>query len=47
MSETTDLDISVVVPCYRSEDCVEALAARVAEALGAGGQRFELIFVND
>ena len=43
----SDLDISVVVPCYRSEECVETLAVRIAEALRSGGRRFELIFVND
>jgi len=39
------IEISIVVPVYNSERCVDALARRVAEALGT--VPFELVMVND
>jgi undecaprenyl-phosphate 4-deoxy-4-formamido-L-arabinose transferase len=42
-----DLDLSIVVPVYRSEDCLEALARTVADALRPSGLKYELILVND
>jgi len=38
-------EISIVVPVYRSEDCLDALYAAISEALV--GMRFELVLVND
>ena len=40
-------DLSIVVPAYRSADCLGALAAAVAAALGPTGWAYELILVND
>jgi len=41
------VDISVVVPVYRSEDCLPALEAAVAKAMQAGGFSYELLLVDD
>lgn len=40
-------DLSVVVPVYRSEDCLEALIAAIGEALEPTGREFEVVLVND
>ena len=40
-------DISVVVPVYRSEASLPALAAAVDKALNAAKLSYELILVND
>lgn len=40
-------DLSIVVPVYRSEDCLEALIAAIAEALEPTGREYEVILVND
>ena len=40
-------ELSVVVPAYRSADCLEALADAVARALRPLGRPYELILVND
>jgi undecaprenyl-phosphate 4-deoxy-4-formamido-L-arabinose transferase len=39
--------LSIVVPVYRSEDCLEALAEAVAGALGPTGLTYELVLVDD
>lgn len=39
--------LSVVVPVYRSEECLQALVAAIEASLGAAGVSFELILVND
>lgn len=39
--------LSVVVPVYRGEGCLRALAAAVAAALDGAGYDYELILVND
>ncbi len=41
------LDLSIVVPVYRSEDCLEALIAAVDKALAPTGRSFEVVLVND
>ena len=41
------LDLSIVVPCYRSGDWLGELAEQVAAALEPSGLRFELLLVND
>jgi glycosyltransferase involved in cell wall biosynthesis len=40
-------DLSIVVPVYRSEGCLTALAVAIAEALSPTGRDYELILVND
>lgn len=40
-------DLSIVVPVYRSEDCLVALYDAVGRELAAAGISFELILVND
>ncbi len=39
--------LSIVVPVYRSEGCLEALADAIAAALGPIGWEYELVLVND
>jgi undecaprenyl-phosphate 4-deoxy-4-formamido-L-arabinose transferase len=41
------LDLSIVIPVYRSEDCLEALVAAIAEALTPTGRDYEVVLVND
>jgi polyisoprenyl-phosphate glycosyltransferase len=40
-------ELSIVVPVYRSADCLEALAAAVERALEPLGIAYELVLVND
>jgi undecaprenyl-phosphate 4-deoxy-4-formamido-L-arabinose transferase len=40
-------DLSIVVPTYRSADCLEALARSIAKTLEPAGWSYELILVND
>ncbi len=42
-----DVDISVVIPVYRSTKMLRELAARLASVLGKTGLRYEIIFVDD
>lgn len=39
--------LSIVIPVYRSADCLEALVAAVGDALISLGGRYEIILVND
>jgi undecaprenyl-phosphate 4-deoxy-4-formamido-L-arabinose transferase len=39
--------LSVVVPVYRSEGCLEALVSAIAEALNPTGHTYEVVLVND
>jgi undecaprenyl-phosphate 4-deoxy-4-formamido-L-arabinose transferase len=41
------LDLSIVVPAYRSADCLEALARSIAATIDPAGWSYELILVND
>jgi undecaprenyl-phosphate 4-deoxy-4-formamido-L-arabinose transferase len=41
------VEISIVVPVYRSEDCLRALEAAVDQALRRAGFSYELVLVND
>ena len=45
--QESQLDLSIVVPVYRSEDCLEALVAAIAEALTPTGCGYEVVLVND
>jgi glycosyltransferase involved in cell wall biosynthesis len=40
-------DLSIVVPVYRSEDCLVALYDAIERELNAAGISFELVLVND
>jgi polyisoprenyl-phosphate glycosyltransferase len=40
-------DLSIVVPVYRSEDCLDALVAAIQEAMAPTGRQFEVVLVND
>lgn len=44
---TTPVNVSVVVPVYASESCLDELVRRTTEALGAVGRSFEIVLVND
>src|SRR5262249_4994854 len=41
------IDISIVVPVFRSENCLSALAAAVAKAMRQAGFSYELVLVDD
>src|SRR5690348_3570147 len=41
------LDLSIVVPVYRSAQCLERLVAAIGDALVTAGLRHEIILVND
>jgi polyisoprenyl-phosphate glycosyltransferase len=41
------MDLSVVVPVYKSQECIEALVKRVGAVLSGTVESFELILVND
>src|SRR6266550_5231568 len=41
------LDLSIVVPVYRSEECLEALIEAIAEALDPTNRDYEVVLVND
>lgn len=41
------LDLSVVVPVYGSEACLEALIAAIGEALDPTGRDYEVVLIND
>ena len=40
-------DLSIVVPVYRSEACLDALEAEIAKALEPTGRSYEVVLVND
>lgn len=46
-SHMLQLDLSIVVPVYRSEDCLEALVAAIDRALAPTGRAYEVVLVND
>src|SRR4051812_25522043 len=41
------LELSIVVPVYRSADCLRALVTAITEALAPSGFTYEVILVND
>ena len=41
------LDLSIVVPVYRSEDCLEALIDAISEAFNPTNRHYEVVLVND
>lgn len=41
------MQLSVVVPVYRSAECLPELVSRIQQELGARFERYELILVND
>lgn len=42
-----ELDLSIVVPAFRSEGCLEALADAIDATLGPLGWHYEVVLVND
>jgi glycosyltransferase involved in cell wall biosynthesis len=40
-------DLSIVIPVYRSEDCLEALVRAIFDALDPIGRSYEVVLVND
>ena len=40
-------DLSIVIPVYRSEDCLEPLVGAIAEALDPIRRSYEVVLVND
>ena len=47
MIDSMQPDLSVVVPVYRSEACLEALIAAISDALDPTGREYEVVLVND
>lgn len=43
----TQIDVSIVVPCYRSEQCLAELVERTMATLDATGFSYEILLVND
>jgi polyisoprenyl-phosphate glycosyltransferase len=40
-------DLSIVVPVYRSQDCLPALVSAIEQALVPAGRTYEVVLVND
>ncbi|MBN2104725.1 glycosyltransferase family 2 protein [bacterium] len=43
----TPVEISIVIPVYSSEDCLETLIERLTEILNSLNQTYEIIMIND
>lgn len=43
----SELDLSIVIPVYKSADCLAALIAAIEAAVGALGSPYEVVLVND
>ena len=43
----SDLQVSVVIPVYNSEDCLNELTVRLAGVLDSLGKAYEIVMVND
>jgi len=41
------LQVSVVIPVYKSEDCLDELARRLTHVLDESGRTYEVVLVND
>jgi dolichol-phosphate mannosyltransferase len=41
------IDVSVVLPCFNEEECVEALTDEIVGVLTKLGRPFEILYVND
>jgi undecaprenyl-phosphate 4-deoxy-4-formamido-L-arabinose transferase len=46
-SAHSEIDISVVVPVYRSSATLAALVARLRDVLGKTGRRYEIVLIDD
>jgi dolichol-phosphate mannosyltransferase len=44
---TTDIELSVVIPCYNEEEVLAECHRRLADVLGGAGLNYECIFVDD
>jgi glycosyltransferase involved in cell wall biosynthesis len=47
MNVTSPLDLSIVLPCFNEEGCVEALADEIAGVVAPLELRYEILFVDD
>lgn len=47
MNVTSPLDLSIVLPCFNEEGCVEALADEIAGVVAPLDLRYEILFVDD
>lgn len=43
----SDIQVSVIIPVYNSEDCLDKLARRLTDVLDNSGKTYEIILVND
>ena len=42
-----DVQVSVVIPVYNSQDCLDELARRLADVLDGSGRTYEIVLVDD
>jgi glycosyltransferase involved in cell wall biosynthesis len=47
LTSTGEIELSVVIPVYRCEECIRALHRRLAATLSELTPRFEILFVDD
>jgi glycosyltransferase involved in cell wall biosynthesis len=47
MNVTSPLDLSIVLPCFNEEGCVEALADEIAASVAPLALRYEILYVDD
>lgn len=43
----SDVQVSVVIPVYNSEDCLDELTKRLTDVLDNSGRSYEIVLVND
>ncbi|MCE9637812.1 MAG: glycosyltransferase family 2 protein [Planctomycetes bacterium] len=47
MSDARPIEISVVLPCFNEEDCVERLTTEIAGVLDGLAVRYEILYIDD
>jgi len=43
----SDIEVSVVIPVYNSEDCLDELVTKLTDVLDNSGKTYEIVLVND
>lgn len=43
----SNVEVSVIIPVYNSEDCLDELAKRLTDVLDNSGKTYEIVLVND
>ena len=47
VQKMSDVEVSVVIPVYNSEDCLDELTGRLTDVLDSLGKTYEIVLVND